>query len=440
MPNKEVFIVRDIDGIIIFAPLKGIVLRVKESQRLDSLQKLLEADKIDWQKFLEIFPEVVLPQKEIAIDKFGATFLPIDEPFAPTSVSLFTTFDCNLKCIYCYSEGGKRNDKMPWLVAKNAIDFAVDNALKQQKKAIVLEFHGGGEPTFNWPVLQQAIIYFREKVNNLGIKPLVKITSNGTLAPDKLAWLAKQINGFCLSFDGFKEIQDLQRPLKNGGSSFDKVYSTAKFLTERGIRFIIRVTVTEHNVMQLPQLVEFFCENFGNSIIDLEPLYYCGRCVSTSAIPPLPDVFIEQFIKAKKVAQNFNTEISFSGFNLTKLRRAFCGVTYPNFIVLPTGYITSCTEISDSQNPLADLFIYGKQNDDSFTLDQNKIRQLKALGKRIQQDCQDCFCQYHCAGDCLAKKITPQGENKSSLFMSERCQIIRGIAMETLKALLGERR
>ncbi|OGY42963.1 MAG: hypothetical protein A2Y67_02815 [Candidatus Buchananbacteria bacterium RBG_13_39_9] len=288
--------------------------------------------------------------------------------------------------------------------------------------------------------MQQAIVYFREKVTSLGIKPFVKITSNGTLSIDKLAWLVKQINGYCLSFDGNKEIQDLQRPLKRGGSSFEKVYATARFLSERGIRFIIRVTVTNHNVIQLPQLVQFFCENFKKSIIDLEPLYYCGRCVTSSAIPPTPDLFIEQFMKAKQIAQSYNTEISFSGFNLNKLRRAFCGVTYPNFIVLPNGYITSCTEISDPQNPLANLFMYGKQNGQGFALDQNKIKQLKVLGEKIQQNCQSCFCQYHCAGDCLAKKITPQGENKSSVYMSERCRIIRGIAMETLKALLGERR
>jgi len=438
--NRQIFIINDDFGSIVFAPLKGIVLRVKDQKKLEQLQRLITPDIIDWQKFLGIFPEIILPSKEVPIKKFESTFLAGTEPFTPVSVSLFTTFDCNLRCIYCYSEAGQRKDKMSWQLAKNAIDFVIGNALNQQKKAIVLEFHGGGEPTYNWPVLRQAITYFQEKVTSSGLKPLVKITSNGTLNIDKLDWLVRQINGYCLSFDGYKDIQDLQRPLKKGGSSFKRVYATARFLSEKGIKFIIRVTVTRINVMQLPQMVKFFCENFNNSIIDLEPLYYCGRCVTSSAIPPSPDIFVEQFMKANLVAASYNKEISFSGFNLNKLRRAFCGVTYPNFIVLPNGYITACTEISDLQNPLADLFIYGKQNGQSFNLDQDKIRQLKSLGKKVQQDCQDCFCQYHCAGDCLVKKFTPQSEKKNSIFMSERCLIIRGIAKETLKTLLGERR
>lgn len=438
--KKQIFVIRDDLGAIVFAPLKGIVLRVRDQSKLEQLQGLIIADIIDWQEFLGIFPEVILPNIDVPIKKFEETFLVSAEPFIPVSVSLFTTFDCNLRCIYCYSEAGQRKDKMPWQLAKNAIDFVISNALKQQRKAIVLEFHGGGEPTHNWPVLQQAITYFRKKLTSVGIKPLVKITSNGTLNVDKLNWLARQINGYCLSFDGYKNIQDLQRPLKKGGSSFEKVYTTARFLSEKGIKFIIRVTVTQHNVMQLSQIVKYFCEDFNNSIIDLEPLYYCGRCVTSSAIPPSPDVFIEQFMKANQVAAGYNKEISFSGFNLHKLRRAFCGVTYPNFIVLPDGNITACTEISDIQNHLADLFIYGKQNGQNFDLDQNKIRQLKSLGEKVMQDCQDCFCQYHCAGDCLAKKVVPQEENNISHYMSERCLIIRGIALETLKTLLGERR
>lgn len=441
MSSKELFIFDDDCGSIIFAPLRGIVLRVREAEKLSRLKKMIgRPAEINWEEFLKIFPEVKLPVKEIPVKRFESTFSTGTDPFVPVSVSLFTTFDCNLQCIYCYSEAGQRKDKMSWELAKNAIDYVIGNAIQLQKKAIVLEFHGGGEPTFNWPVLQQAIIYFRQKVTTLGFKPLVKITSNGTLGKEKLAWLAKQIDGFCLSFDGYKEIQDYQRPLKNGGSSFDKVNTTARFLSNQGIKFIARTTVTRYNVMNLSQLVQFFSENFKNCIIDLEPLYYCGRCVTSSALPPDPEVFIEQFMKAKKIVEKYNTEISFSGFNLTKLRRAFCGVTYPNFIVLPNGYVTACTEISDPQNPLADLFIYGKEEGQGFILDQEKIKNLKLLGERVRNDCHDCFCQYHCAGDCLAKKITPQGENKSSVYMSERCRIIRGIAMETLKTLLGERR
>src|ERR1041385_9227635 len=87
----------------------------------------------------------------------GPEHLPIEtytgDP-EPTSVTLFLTTICNLRCTYCYASAGELPVKsMKLETAKRGIDFVLGNALSRGFTAFEVGYHGGGEPTVHWEVM-----------------------------------------------------------------------------------------------------------------------------------------------------------------------------------------------------------------------------------------------------------------------------------------------
>lgn len=61
------------------------------------------------------------------------------DDFAPTSLTLFPTNQCNMGCPYCYASHDQTTARvMPWDIAKSAIDFFVHNLVKTDKKIFPL--------------------------------------------------------------------------------------------------------------------------------------------------------------------------------------------------------------------------------------------------------------------------------------------------------------
>ena len=66
----------------------------------------------------------------------------------PTSVTLFLTTACNLRCTYCYASAGDTPTRVMSLeVARRGIEFVLRNALELGREEIEIAYHGGGEPT-----------------------------------------------------------------------------------------------------------------------------------------------------------------------------------------------------------------------------------------------------------------------------------------------------
>ena len=98
----NVFVVPDGDAHIIYAPLAGRVLRVN-SECLQQVRGYLATGRregmtdsvykeLEEMRWLEFPPPIPLPN---------------DRLYSPTSVMLLLTGRCNLRCQYCYANGGR---------------------------------------------------------------------------------------------------------------------------------------------------------------------------------------------------------------------------------------------------------------------------------------------------------------------------------------------
>ncbi len=188
----------------------------------------------------------------------------------------------------------------------------------------------------------------------------------------------------------------------------------------------------------MKEIVEFL----GNSLpalkeVHIEPLWLCGRCHTSGEMAPKPEDFIHHFSEATHAARELGLSLKYSGARLHTITNRFCGAPGEGFSVLPGGAVTSCYEVCDSEDPRAELYHYGRYNPDSkkFEFDQNKIARLRNLSVENIAFCNDCFCKWHCAGDCLSKALTeysPDG-HKGSI----RCLINRELTLLQIKDMIN---
>ncbi len=427
--KREVFIVEHEKRLVLFAPLKGLILEINAYEK-NKVETIINQSKFSLEYLLDIFPE--LDQDRLLSLKIEPREVTRDEKeFYPDSAVLFTTFDCGLRCVYCYSKAGEQKINMSQQIAKAVVDFIIRNAKTKGKASSSLGFHGGGEPTWNWDVFSFALTYFQEKAREYGIIPEVELATNGMLSKKQINWIIQHMKTVQVSLDGVEEIHDFQRPTAGNGKSFAVVFNTAKTLLVNGVQLVLHCVITEKGADRIPEIVRFFGSNFPNTTVHLEPSYQCGRGLVTGQKSPSAEQFVKGFIEAQEIAKTYNIDLIYSGASpkLTELHLGFCGVSNPNFVVTPTGLVTACHEVDGPNHLLANHFIYGHLDYSSqeFVFDSKKIQVLRDHVGDVNLECQECFAKFYCAGDCLVKRINNE-KGGDLLALNFRCKINKELA------------
>lgn len=427
--DQEIFILENNGTYVLFAPIKGIIMEISKNEA-EKLTELIEKQSLDFETLFLMFPEI--DQNNLLNVTHEAPSS--EQGFFPTSVVLFPSFDCRLRCIYCYSEAGDfspktvvTNKRMSWKIAKASIDFIVGNAEKLSAPEASIEFHGGGEPTENWGIFQKTILYFKKKCVEKNIRPRIYVVTNGIFSIKKAEWIVNQcVDMAQVSFDGVADIQNFQRPLMSGKGSFPIVYRTSKYLFDQNVPLTIHSVITENSVKRIPEIINFFVKEFPGATIHIEPVSECGRGLRTGQKFPSPQLFIDGFLEAEEIARKHGSELFYSAVrsDLTDMGETFCGVSSPGFVVTPEGLITACHEVSKKDHVLANTFIYGffDEGSNTFCFLEEKIKNLRNLSQKKNPACVKCFAKYYCAGDCPIKNLT-NGSEQPTLLQNPRCGI-----------------
>ncbi|NIM91423.1 MAG: radical SAM protein [Candidatus Aminicenantes bacterium] len=410
---------------IIYAPLKGIAFvanprLVNEifeyAQQLDSSRlssprtpsnpsyskkKFLEGS--DFLNSLSFFQAEPLP-----VDKYQDNGTQYD------AVVLFLTNQCNLGCLYCYASSGEYAAKrMTWEIARESINYVTEEVIRNQSPEMTLGFHGGGEPSLNWDILTRAADYAHSLATKNDFALKVSGSFNGYWSRKMLDYIIQNFTELSLSFDGLPAIQNQQRPTKNGNDSFPRVVETLHSLDEAGFPYGIRMTVTNRSVHRLEESISFVCEQFRPNKIQVEPVFMEGRAKKNRAEVSDLDLFIDQFIKGLRRAEEEGIHLFYSGARLDALTQRFCMAACRAFVVTPEGDVTTCFETYGRDHPLGDQFIVGRfRRDAGFSLHKKKIEDHFNRTVEDISYCEGCFCRWHCAGDCAIKTYseeTPEG-------------------------------
>ncbi len=157
-----------------------------------------------------------------------------------------STLKCNLKCVHCYANAGKKVDELSTTDAKKMIDDLAE------MRVPVLLFSGGE------PLLREDIYELAEYANEKGLP--CSLSTNGTLITEKVAERLKE-SGFSyvgVSIDGLRETNDRFRGVKG---AFDKAFEGLINAKNAGIMTGIRFTVTKYNIRDVPAIIELLSEN-----------------------------------------------------------------------------------------------------------------------------------------------------------------------------------
>ena len=76
------------------------------------------------------------------------------------SITFIVTKDCQLACKYCYLVGKNEKERMPWEVAKQAIDYILSHEEDMREESVVWDFIGG-EPFLEIELIDKICDYLK---------------------------------------------------------------------------------------------------------------------------------------------------------------------------------------------------------------------------------------------------------------------------------------
>lgn len=163
-----------------------------------------------------------------------------------SSVTLMVIQECNMKCSYCYGEGGEYFNKgrMSIDTAIQSIDFLIENSTEDE---LLVAFFGG-EPLMNFSLIQSVVDYCNEREKEVQKTFRFTITTNGTLINTKIEdYLIENNIMIQLSLDGNRKNHDQNRYFANRKGSYDLILERTRNLRKR-TRVSSRATLTPENL------------------------------------------------------------------------------------------------------------------------------------------------------------------------------------------------
>lgn len=328
--------------------------------------------------------------------------IPPAEPngaFQPRTAALLLTNQCQLRCTYCYAAAGEfPRQEMSVELGYAATDYVHEVAQNNGWPSFELAFHGGGEPTIAWRVMQSCTDYARRKP----LKAVISLTSNGMWTERQMKWILANLDGMSISMDGSIETQNRQRPTAGGRGSSRRVMSTIATLDAHNFPYGIRMTALAP-WDSLPGDVRFICEHTGCKGMQAEPAFNAGRGRHGHPGDQDAPAFVEAFMQAFEIATQAGRLLRYSGSRLGMITPTFCTAPYNALIVAATGQLVACYEIASDTHALAQLSTIGQVEAGKVSVNEAARANLHALIATKRSECRDCFCYWSCAGDCYTR-------------------------------------
>jgi uncharacterized protein len=110
------------------------------------------------------------------------------------------------------------------------------------------------------------------------------------------------------------------------------------------------------------------------------------------------------------------------------LTHTFCTAPHGALIVNAAGELVGCYEVADNHHPLAEISTVGHVADGRVVVDRQAQQRLWTYLEEKRGNCRDCFCYWHCAGDCYTRAQVADKAGEPS----PRCHMNREITARML--------
>jgi uncharacterized protein len=314
-------------------------------------------------------------------------------------MSFHISHDCNMDCRYCFLKDALPRSKIKLMspeLARKAIVFFL-NRISTKKASIIFI---GGEPLLNLPAIKAAIEETK-KFPQYNIR--FSIVTNGTLLNKQTAlFLQENKIRIIISYDGIKEENDRNRPLKDGRGSSDLIINNIYLLKQLNVDiWSVKITISEDSPYSIIDFVQAMMK------LPIHPrkiaiqYQHGGQIAAPRKNLSVKLNLLDQAKEWIKKGRRFG-EIPLNGsewmfdFFIQPPKRMVvdnCGLDDNKILVTPTGDLYMCDIVVNKEE-----FRLGniKQG-----IDEDKLENLRKRYFISPDYCKDCWIKYFCDRHCL---------------------------------------
>lgn len=348
------------------------------------------------------------------------------------------TTGCNLACKYCFAKSHPllSREKATTELAELFIDRIAEYRVTARTLVpFIIEFTGG-EPLMNFNTIRHTVEYAKREYGDLLNAEFV-IQSNLTLLNDDILRFARDHRiGIGVSCDGFKEVNDKQRPFANGRGShsiLDANMIKLRKMHPENSGSIITV-VTQENVDKMAEIV-LYLYLCGYREINLRPMAELGRGATSYKKKPFSKSYVEglfkvlssvitpiyhktgELIQEQFISRTF--QHLFHPYRAFMCERSPCGAARNICIVMPNGDAYPCNQSTDDKQLLLGNI---KTSTFSELLETSPAKMLSHRTLDMIEECQVCTFRSWCGSPCPNEAFVKYG---SFMAMSPGCDIFR---------------
>ncbi len=225
------------------------LLNQTDYESIIEVQNSKDISKLDEQLQQSLYREGFI------VDDFRAEADMVDQMFYEQAyaddvldITIIMTHDCNFGCLYCYQEA--KNGGFETSTEENLLRFIDNETSKCCRKLIVNWF--GGEPLLEAERILRMSRRIVETTRKKNISYISRITTNGYLLNKKLfsELLKNHVYIYTITLDATEEQHNRQRPLKNGGDTYQTIISNLQEIktVTRNYNIDIRCNVSTYNI------------------------------------------------------------------------------------------------------------------------------------------------------------------------------------------------
>lgn len=311
---------------------------------------------------------------------------------------LLASEDCNFRCVYCY-EDFARGTMLPHVRegVKNLVRKRAGDGLRHFRSSWF-----GGEPLYGFKAVEDLAPFFAETAREHSINYGSHMTTNGyLLTPDVAEMLfAWQVLDYQITIDGTAEQHDHKRMTREGGETFQVIFSNLRAIKKIKDPFsiTIRVNYDQENYPHLENLMVMLQKEFSGD----ERYKVNFRAVGKWGGPNDSSLSVCGVDEARQVVSQLKRSATAKGLKMHTLNQSsrpgsqVCYAARPfNFIIGADGKVMKCTIALDKE----DFNVVGVlSSDGELHLDPDKFARWVEPAFAGDTVCQSCYLVPTCQG------------------------------------------
>ncbi len=349
----------------------------------------------------------------------------VKKPFIK-KIMLCVSNDCNLRCKYCYAQGGNYGRARFLMNSDTAIKF-IDFCYEQFSGVESIIFFGG-EPMLNFSIMKLVCERFSQICKGWIKQPKFGVITNGTITNDAIFNFVKQyISNITVSIDGPKFINDFNRIDAFGNGSFNRIDQfIRKYSQIKSIEFSYEATFTKYHIKtkyDYVKLKKFFQNKY----------HIIGSIVNEDSLNNTYSIeYLKIISKEKIISSNFECLPAdfwhYLELIVYKRKNSLCQIGEKSFSVYPDGDIYLCHLLNGKRNACIGSIR------DNYKISILKYQDQKNIFpiSTNRTQCLDCWCRSLCGGCTVSIFYDKVSKDISRSPNSDYCKLFRQYAEQML--------